>query len=394
MNPVSTTVVTNPLQALNALGQSIWLDYIRRSLITSGDLQRLILEDGLRGITSNPAIFEKAIGGSTDYNDSLKALQQEADYDAQALYERLAIADIQAAADTLRSVYDATNRRDGYVSLEVSPYLAHDTDATIAEARRLWTSVDRPNVMIKVPGTPAGVPAIRQLIGEGINVNVTLLFAQSAYEAVADAYLSGLEALAANGADDRRIGGVASVASFFVSRIDTAVDALVNARLKETSDTQGRARLERLLGAVAIANAKLTYERYGQIYATPRWQALAARGAQTQRLLWASTGTKNPAYRDVLYVEELIGPDTVNTMPLKTLESFRDHGHVRLSVEENIQQSQAVLDALQAAGIDYQQVTSQLQQGGVQKFIDSFEKLFQCLEDKRKVLQKKTMPHG
>jgi len=386
MNPVSTTVVTNPLQALNALGQSIWLDYIRRSLITSGDLQRLIREDGLRGITSNPAIFEKAIGGSTDYNDSLKALQQEADYDAQALYERLAIADIQAAADTLRSVYDATNRRDGYVSLEVSPYLAHDTDATIVEARRLWKSVDRPNVLIKVPGTPAGVPAIRQLIGEGINVNVTLLFAQSAYEAVADAYLSGLEALAANGADDRRIGGVASVASFFVSRIDTAVDALVNARLKETSDTQGRARLERLLGAVAIANAKLTYERYGQIYATPRWQALAARGAQTQRLLWASTGTKNPAYRDVLYVEELIGPDTVNTVPPATLDAFRDHGVARPTLTENVDAARATMDALAAARISMADVTARLLDEAVRLFADAFDKLLGAVERKRVAL--------
>ncbi len=378
--------VVNPLKALNALGQSIWLDYIRRSLITSGDLQLLIENDELRGVTSNPAIFEKAIGGSTDYNDGLKALQQEADHDAQSLYEQLAISDIQAAADVLRPVYQKTERRDGYVSLEVSPYLAHDTDATIAEARRLWKAVDRPNVMIKVPATPAGIPAIRQLISEGINVNVTLLFAQSMYETVAEAYISGLEALAASGADDQRIGGVASVASFFISRIDTAVDAIVTARLKDTNRPEDRTRLQALAGQVAIANAKLTYARYAEIYATPRWRALAARGAQTQRLLWASTGTKNPAYRDVAYIEELIGPDTVNTVPPATLDAFREHGVPRASLTEALPAARATMDALAAAGISMADVTAKLLDEAVRLFADAFDKLLGAVERKRVAL--------
>jgi transaldolase/glucose-6-phosphate isomerase len=378
--------VVNPLKALNALGQSIWLDYIRRSLITSGDLLLMIEKDELRGVTSNPAIFEKAIGGSTDYNDALKALQQEDDHDAQTLYERLAIADIQAAADVMRSVYETTKRRDGYVSLEVSPYLANDTEATIVEARRLWKTVDRPNVMIKVPATPAGVPAIRQLIADGINVNVTLLFAQSMYETVAEAYLSGLEALAASGADDQRIGGVASVASFFISRIDTAVDARIAARLTDTARAEDRQRLQGLAGKVAIANAKLTYERYREIYATPRWRALAARGAQTQRLLWASTGTKNPAYRDVAYIEELIGPDTVNTVPPATLDAFRDHGVPRASLTEAVAAAHRTMDALAAAGIPMADVTAKLLDEAVRLFADAFDKLLGAVERKRVAL--------
>ena len=285
----------NPLGTLNTLGQSIWLDYIRRNLITSGDLRRLIEEDVLRGVTSNPAIFEKAIGGSTDYNDALMALQQEDDRDAQALYERLAIEDIQAAADVLRPIYDSTRRRDGYVSLEVSPYLANDTDATVREARRLWHAVDRPNVMIKVPATPAGIPAIQRLIAEGLNVNVTLLFAQSAYESVADAYLSGLEALAASGADAQRMGGVASVASFFISRIDAAVDALVSARLKATDGAQDRARLQGLLGKVAIANAKAhVCALWRDLRNAPLAGARRARGADTASACGPARARRTP----------------------------------------------------------------------------------------------------
>src|SRR5215471_16877531 len=315
MNPVQTieaSKAVNPLQQLQSFGQSIWLDYIRRNLLTSGELQRLIDEDGLRGMTSNPAIFEKAIVGSTDYKDFLDSLAGRADLDAKARYELLAIRDIQDAADTLRPVYQSTKRRDGYVSLEVSPYLANDTQGTVEEARRLWKAVGRDNVMIKVPGTAEGIPAFRQLISEGININVTLLFAQEVYEKVAESYVAGLEDLAKNGGQLNKMAGVAS---FFISRIDTLIDSQLNDRIKQTPEASQQALLKSLLGKVAIANGKLTYQRYERIFSGSRWQALAGKGAQTQRVLWASTSTKNPAYRDVLYVEELIGPDTVNTMP-------------------------------------------------------------------------------
>src|SRR5215510_13377713 len=280
----------NPLKALQDYGQSVWLDYIRRSLITSGDLQRMLNEDGLRGVTSNPAIFEKAIAGSTDYEQTLTALASR-NVDAKALYEQLAIRDIQDAADLLRSVYEQTKRRDGYVSLEVSPTLAHDTHGTLEEARRLWKAVGRDNVMIKVPATAEGIPAIQQLISEGINVNVTLLFSQAAYEKVAEAYIAGLEQHAARSGE---LGKVASVASFFVSRIDTAIDALIAAKLKISTNASERGLLRSLTGKVAIANAKLTYQRYRELFGTRRWQALASKGAQIQRVLWASTSTKNP----------------------------------------------------------------------------------------------------
>jgi len=338
----------NPLQILSQHGQSVWLDYIRRGLITSGELKRLVDEDELRGITSNPSIFEKAIAGSTDYNAALQELERRQDVDAKSLYELLAVSDIQAAADVLSPVYRQTNKRDGYVSLEVSPYLAHDTTGTIEEARRLWQAVSRPNVLIKVPATPAGIPAIRQLTGEGLNVNVTLLFSMATYEAVAEAYVSGLETLVARGGDP---SGVASVASFFISRIDSAIDAQLTARLKTASGAEERARLQSLLGKVAIANAKLTYQHYEELYRSERWRALASKGAQTQRLLWASTSTKNPAYRDVLYVEELIGPDTVNTMPAATLDAFRDHGRVRISLRESLEEAYDNRETLRREGI-------------------------------------------
>ncbi|NEQ22015.1 MAG: transaldolase [Microcoleus sp. SIO2G3] len=308
----------NPLQALQSYGQSVWLDYIRRSLISNGELQRLVDEDGLRGVTSNPSIFEKAIAGSTDYDSALTTSEQSHDKDVMSLYESFAIADIQATADVLKPVYEQTNRRDGYISLEVSPYLANDTQQTIKEARRLWQAVNRPNLLIKVPATPAGIPAIQQIISEGINVNVTLLFSQDVYEQVANAYITGLELLAAKGGD---ISHIASVASFFVSRIDTAVDNQITAQLKTAADVAQRDLLKGLLGKVAIANAKLAYKRYQDIYSSSQWQKLASQGAQTQRLLWASTGTKNPQYSDVLYVEELIGSDTVNTVPPATLSA-------------------------------------------------------------------------
>ena len=304
----------NPLRSLGEHGQSVWLDYIRRSLISGGELKRLIDEDGLKGVTSNPSIFAKAITGSTDYKDALSALAAEKDLDAKALYERLAIDDIQQAAAVLEPVYASTRRRDGYVSLEVSPELAHDTEGTCEEARRLWRALDRHNVMIKVPATKEGIPAIEQLISEGINVNVTLLFSRAMYEQVVEAYLRGLERFVEGGGD---AGPVASVASFFISRIDAAVDSIVAKRVDAAGSADERALLEGIQGKVAIANAKLTYERYRELFAGPRWESLEKAGAQTQRLLWASTSTKDPRYRDVLYLEELIGCriDLVSTGP-------------------------------------------------------------------------------
>jgi len=316
----------NPLKALNRHGQSVWLDFMRRNLIGK-ELNQLLDEDGVVGITSNPAIFEKAIGQSADYDQQFAELMEAGDSTPWVIFEELAIRDIQLAADQLRPVYDATKRRDGYVSLEVSPYLANDTDGTIAEARRLWARVDRPNLMVKVPGTAAGTPAIEALIGDGININVTLLFGLDAYLKVADAFIRGLEHYAESHDD---IGRVASVASFFISRIDSAVDAQIDAQLKAGSPNAKA--LEQIKGKVAIANAHVTYQRYKEIFSTERWSKLAERGAQTQRLLWASTGTKNPAYPDTLYVDKLIGPHTVNTMPPATMDAFRDHGTARTTL--------------------------------------------------------------
>jgi len=380
MNPVGTlesAKAVNPLKELLNYGQSVWLDYIRRNLITSGELKRLIDEDGLRGMTSNPSIFEKAIAGSTDYTDFLNSLKGRTDLDAKARYELLAIRDIQDASDLLRPVYESAKRNDGFVSLEVSPYLANDTDGTIAEARRLWSAVKRENVMIKVPGTPAGLPAIKQLIGEGININVTLLFAQEVYEQVAEAYIAGLEQCAAKGGD---LSKIASVASFFISRIDTLVDSIANEKIKASKDPAQQAQLKSILGKVAIANGKLTYQRYLAIFSGPRWEALAKKGAHTQRVLWASTSTKNPNYRDVLYVEELIGKDTVDTIPPATLDAFRDHGKVRKSLTENIEAAQETMAALPKAGISMKEVTDKLTIDGVKLFADAFDQLLAAVE--------------
>jgi transaldolase len=365
----------NAVKALQTYDQSVWLDYIGRHLITSGELQRLIDDDGLRGMTSNPAIFEKAISGSADYAAALTALGG-LNLDAVGLYERLAIRDIQDAADILRPVYEETRRGDGYVSLEVSPNLAHDTQGTIQEARRLWQTVGRPNIMIKVPATPAGLPAFEQLISEAINVNVTLLFSQAVYEQVAQAYIAGLQRLAAQGGD---VSQVASVASFFISRIDTAVDAQVQARLKTAATAQERTLLRSLLGKVAIANGKLTYQRYKAIFRGTSWEALAAEGARKQRVLWASTSTKNPHYRDVMYVEELIGPDTVNTMPPATLEAFRDHGRPRASLEEDVEVARDTMEVLEQVGISMTEVTEKLLEEGVRLFAEPFDKLLDAL---------------
>jgi len=374
----SGTKAKNPLKELLDFGQSVWLDYIRRNLFTTGELARLVNEDGLRGMTSNPAIFEKAIAGSTDYAGELKELAKRKDLDAKGVYEQLAIHDIQKAADILKPVYVESKRHDGYVSLEVSPGLAHQTQSTVEEARRLWKAVGRENVMIKVPGTVEGIPAFQQLIGEGINVNVTLLFAQDVYEHVAEAYIAGLETFARGGGDVSRI---ASVASFFVSRIDTLVESKIAAVLKDTTLPADRqALLQSLMGKVAIANAKLAYQSYKNIFAGPRWQALASRGGQTQRVLWASTSTKNPAYRDVLYVEELIGPDTVDTIPPATLDAFRDHGRVRASLEEDLAGARRTMDDLARAGISMKQVTDQLTDEGVKLFEKAFDELLATVE--------------
>jgi transaldolase / glucose-6-phosphate isomerase len=380
MNPVGTletAKAANPLKQLQTFGQSIWLDYIRRDLLKGGELQRLIDEDGLRGMTSNPSIFEKAVADSRLYQDFLDSLANRTDLDAKARYELLAIRDIQDAADLLRPVYQSTKKRDGYVSLEVSPYLANDTNGTLDEARRLWKSVGRDNIMIKVPGTHEGIPAFRQLISEGINVNVTLLFAQEVYEEVAAAYIDGVEKFAQTGGD---VSKIASVASFFISRIDTLVDSIAADKIKTESDPARKAKLQSIQGKVAIANGKLTYEAYERIFSAPRWKALAAKGAQTQRVLWASTSTKNPKYRDVLYVEELIGPDTVNTVPPATLDAFREHGKPRQSLTEDLDAARKTMSDLAAAGIVMKDVTDKLTVDGVKLFADAFDKLLEAVE--------------
>ncbi len=384
MNPVDTletAKAANPLTQLQTFGQSIWLDYIRRDLLKGGELERLITEDGLRGMTSNPSIFEKAIAGSTEYQDFLDSLAVRPDLDAKGRYELLAIRDIQDAADLLGPVYQSTKKRDGYVSLEVSPYLAHDTNGTLDEARRLWKAVARENVMIKVPGTAEGIPAFRQLISEGINVNVTLLFAQPVYEEVAAAFIDGVEKFGASGGD---VSKLASVASFFISRIDSLVDSLVGDQLKKETDAARKAKLQGILGKVAIANGKLTYEAYQRIFSSPRWKALSAKGAQTQRVLWASTSTKNKDYRDVMYVEELIGPDTVNTVPPATLEAFRDHGRPRQSLTENVEAARKTMADLAGVGIVMKDVTDKLTTDGVKLFADAFDLLLAAVEKNTK----------
>jgi transaldolase len=370
----------NPIAGLKRHGQAIWLDFIRRNMIAGGELARLVEIDGVSGVTSNPTIFEKAIAGSDDYAAQIEDIcRQTPDLPAREIYDLLASKDIQDVADILRPVHASTSGADGYVSIEVSPGVANDTQATIAEARHLWKLVDRRNLMIKVPGTVAGVPAVRALTAEGINVNITLLFARDMYEAVAQAFIDGLEdRLRLSGAGGR-LDDMASVASFFVSRIDTSVDARLADKLK-TASAGERARLERLQGKVAIANARLAYQSYKVMFSGPRWQALAARGARPQRLLWASTSVKNPRYRDVMYVDELIGPDTVNTMPVETLDAFRDHGRPSASLEANPKEAVATLDELEAVGISLAEVTDELVTDGIRKFQEPFDKLMAMLE--------------
>lgn len=374
---VSQADTVNQVRALQTFGQSVWLDYIERSFIRSGALQRLIADDGVCGVTSNPAIFEKAIGGNPDYADALQALRREPGLDAKARYERLVIEDIQGVADLLQPVYARTKRRDGYVSLEVSPHLAHDTWGTFEEARRLWDAVGRDNLMIKVPATPEGIPAIVHLISRGINVNVTLIFSQEVYDRVAEAYFMGLEQLAMRGGD---IGTVASVASVFVSRVDTTVDAAIAAHLKDSIHETERAMLRSLRGTGAIANAKLIYQQYQALFSGTRWDAFARRGAMTQRVLWASTGTKDPDYRDVRYVEELIGPETVNTVSPATLEAFRDHGRPQSRLSEGVGDAKVILLGLTQAGLSMKEITARLLEEGVQLFRDAFDRLLAAVE--------------
>jgi transaldolase/glucose-6-phosphate isomerase len=357
----------NPLKQLNDCGQAPWLDFLLRSFTAKGELKAMIERDGLKGVTSNPSIFQKAIGESDDYADDMKAFLGKADHSIVEIYAHLAVADIKAAADVLKPVYDETGARNGYVSLECSPYLANDTEATVKEAQHLWAAVDKPNLMVKIPATPAGVPAIRRVIAEGINVNVTLLFSIEAYEQVVEAYIAGLEDLKAKGGD---ISKIASVASFFVSRIDTAVDK----KLDGLSDKSAAGKLH---GKVAIANAKIAYTRYQALFAGPRWEALAKAGAKTQRLLWASTSVKDKALKDTLYVEAMIGKDTVDTIPPATMDAFRDHGVVKAdAIEDDVSGAKATLAALQDAGISLDDITKDLVVDGVQQFADAFDKLF------------------
>lgn len=361
------------LHELAGLGQAIWFDFIRRSFTASGELQKLV-ELGVRGVTSNPTIFEKAIAGSTDYDAAIAALVR-AGKSVEDIYSALVMEDIAAAADVLRPVYDATDGVDGYVSLEVSPTLAHDAEGTIADARRYFAALGRPNVMIKVPATAAGVPAIEALIADGINVNVTLIFSLAHYEAIALAYQAGLERRLAQGAP---LNKVASVASFFVSRVDTLLDPVLA--------QQGAPELQ---GKLAVANAKLAYARFLELFSGPRWEKLAAAGARVQRPLWASTGTKNPAYSDTLYVDTLIGPETVNTAPPATLDAFMDHGRVALTISEGLDEARAAIARLPGLGIDFDAATQKLQDDGVLAFAQAFESLMNSIATKRAALLQK-----
>ncbi len=366
----------NPLLELRKQGQSVWYDNISRSLMDTGQLQSLIELDGIRGVTSNPTIFEKAILQSKGYDASIKALVEQGSSE-QEIYESLVVEDIQRAADLFREVYKETRGEDGYVSLEVSPRLAYQTKETITEARRLWARVDRPNLMIKVPATQEGIPAVEVLIGEGINVNITLMFSMSHYIQVAEAYLRGLKILAESG----RPLTVSSVASFFVSRVDTLVDQRLE-KARQGRAAQDQEKISELLGKTAVANTRLVYQKFKEVFSSKTFQSLKQKGARVQRPLWASTSTKNPRYRDVIYVEELIGPDTVNTMPPATVDAYRDHGLVRPSLEENLAEAQCALEQLATIGIDMDDVTSQLQRDGVKSFADSFETLMQTISSK------------
>jgi transaldolase len=378
--------MTNPLLQLKAQGQSPWYDNIDRGQLQSGQFKRLLDEDGISGVTANPTIFQKSISHGHAYDEQMTQLIKEGKSTSD-IYETMIISDIRTVADMLRPIYESTHRQDGFVSLEVSPELAHDTNATIAEVRRFWKMVDRPNLMIKIPATQEGIPAIQQALSEGINVNITLIFSIENYRQVTDAFIGALEERNAEGKD---ISHIASVASFFVSRVDTLVDKLLEDKTKATSDPSEQQKLKALEGKAAIANARLVYQDFLRIFSTPRFETLKHSGAHVQRPLWASTSTKNPAYRDVMYAEELIGPDTVDTMPLETIENFRDHGRVSRTIDKDIPQAKAELAALEEVGIHYDQVTEQLQVEGVQKFADSFHELFKGIEEKKQSIQQKT----
>ncbi|HEY2710041.1 MAG TPA: transaldolase [Caulobacteraceae bacterium] len=375
--------MTNHLRELDGAGQAAWLDFLNSKILEDGELKRLIDEDAVKGLTSNPSIFEKAIGDGDAYDKRVQEELKRSDGKPVTVFERIAIADIQAAADQFRPTFDRLDGKDGFVSLEVSPTLANDTEGTIAEARRLWGAVGRPNLMIKVPGTEAGVPAIRELVGEGININVTLLFAVQAYLDVAEAHMAGLETFKASGGDISLVHGVAS---FFVSRIDSKVDGEIDARLKANPPTDAAVRLRRLRGKIAIANAKRAYQRYLELIAGERWQALAKAGASPQRLLWASTGVKDPTYPDTLYIDSLIGLDTVNTMPPKTMDAFRDHGRVSASLTEGVPEAEHDLAEAQGLGLDLDGVTKALVVEGVELFAKAFDDLVAAVASKSRQL--------
>jgi transaldolase len=368
----------NPLLELHELGQSVWLDYLRRGMLDDGSLLRMLRTHGLRGVTSNPSIFEEAIGDSDDYDEALDELADEG-LEPGRVFERLAVADIRRATDVFREIYEESGGTDGFVSLEVSPELAYDTEGALEEARRLWKAVDRPNLMIKVPGTDAGIPAVEQLLSEGLNINITLLFSREGHRRVMEAYLKALERRLEAGNPLERIS---SVASFFVSRVDSAVDDRLQARLEEAEDPALRERIRSLLGSIGIANAKLAYRQFRDTFAAERFARLREQGAQLQRPLWASTSAKNPDYRDVVYVEELIGPHTVNTMPVKTLEAFMDHGEVARTVDDNVEEAEERLGALAEVGVDLDEVTAELQRDGVDKFAKSYDELLECVGSK------------
>ncbi|MHB8420083.1 MAG: transaldolase [Myxococcales bacterium] len=375
-------------QALHALGQSLWLDYMRRDILT-GELQRLIAEDSVTGLTANPTIFEKAIAESDDYDDALRRLAQDPALGPNDLYERLALSDIQRAADILRPTWERTDGRDGFVSIEVSPELADDTPGTLAEVRRFWRQLDRPNLLIKIPGTPAGVPAVRAALTEGINVNITLLFSVAQYEAVADAYLEALDARLSAG---EPIDRLASVASFFVSRVDTLVDQRIDEAVRQKRP--GAGPLSELRGRIGIANSRLAYQKYLEITSSARWQKLAARGARPQRVLWASTSTKDPKERDVRYVEALAGPETVDTMPPETLSAFADHGEARARLTEDVAGARAAIARLEAQGLRLDELCAQLQREGVEKFTRSIVSLRASLGKKAEALRRQATSGG
>lgn len=367
----------NPLRKLREIGQSIWLDNLSRDLINSGELKRLI-DEGVTGITSNPTIFQKAISGSKDYDASLKNLLNQGIRDEKELFFGLALEDISRAADLLWPVYQSSNGLDGYVSIEVSPDLAYDTGKTVAEARRLFSTIGKKNILVKVPATPQGLPAIEQLITQGVNVNVTLLFSIKRYEEISEAYLRGLEARVRQG---QAIHEIASVASFFVSRVDTVVDKLLQTRIYPAASEPEKQKIHALFGKAAVANARIAYKKYKDIFTGVRFQTLP--GARIQRILWGSTGTKNPNYSDVKYVEELIGPDSINTIPETTLQAFMDHGRAQITIGDSLEEAQMLFDALNSLGVDIDQVTSQLEQEGVKLFADSYFLLLKEIAEKR-----------